>query len=152
MRKMALAVVLVGIIGIIIGGIFIYQGLSKENMMKEIMRSEKVTLGIDKGNIAKGDLIDTMEELMLAGNTVREHRHKIAPTYGDLLGGKKYDPTNIDQLTYSQAINLENYIYLGVLSFGVTQIAQASGVFMVLMGLVLVFLGGVQYRKEGKPA
>jgi len=40
-------------------------------------------------------------------------------------------------LTYAQAQNLENYLYLAVLSFGVTDISMAAGGFMIVMALAL---------------
>jgi len=40
-------------------------------------------------------------------------------------------------LSYAQALNLENYLYLAVLGFGVTDIVLASGVFMIIMGIAL---------------
>ena len=86
---------------------------------------------------ASGEVIDSAREAEIAGDTVREHRHGIAPTYGDLLGEEKFNPTNPQQLTYAQALNLENYLYLAVLGFGVTQVVIGSGAFMVITGLAL---------------
>ncbi|GAI28689.1 unnamed protein product [marine sediment metagenome] len=37
------------------------------------------------------------------GDLVREHRRGIAPTYGDLLGGERFNPSDPKQLTYAQA-------------------------------------------------
>ena len=82
-------------------------------------------------------IIDTAEEAQIAGDTVREHRHGIAPTYGDLLGEERFNPTDTKQLTYAQALNLENYLYLAVASFGIFTIAKATGAFMIVMGLAL---------------
>ena len=41
------------------------------------------------------------------------------------------------QLTYAQALNLENYLYLAVTAFGVFTVVKASGAFMIVMGLAL---------------
>lgn len=140
-RNMGIAVLIVGIIAIVMGSIFIYQGAAKNNLLVTAMQQEKITLGIDQDKLAAGELIDTAKEAEIAGDTVRDHRHKIAPTYGDLLGGKKFDPSNLDQLKYAQALNLENYLYLAVLGFGLIQVVMASGVFMILTGLALCGLG-----------
>jgi len=80
---------------------------------------------------------------MHAADVIKEHRHAIAPTYQDLLAasGGKFDPTNPIDITYGQAINMENYLYLGVLAFGVAQIVIASGVFMLIMGIALLGIG-----------
>ncbi len=83
---------------------------------------------------------------MKAGDTIREHRRGIAPSYSDLLGDGRYDPTDPQQLTYAQALNLENYLYLAVVAFGLTQSVIVSGVFMVVTGLALGGTGVVLYR------
>jgi hypothetical protein len=63
-----------------------------------------------------------------------------------LLGGGKYDPTNTRQLTYAQAMNLENYLYLAVLGFGVVTIALGVGAFMVITGIALGLAGIILVR------
>jgi hypothetical protein len=134
------------VVSIVIGSIFIVQAVEKNNWMKEAMRSEKVTLGLSQEQIAKGEVIDTAKEAQAAADTIREHRHKIAPTYNDLLKGGQYDPTNPQHLTYSQAINMENYLYLAVLSFGVTTVIIGTGVFMIITGFALGTTGVVLLR------
>ncbi|MFC1935044.1 hypothetical protein ACFLXZ_01865 [Chloroflexota bacterium] len=59
----------------------------------------------------------------------------------ELKGEGRFNPTEPKQLTYAQALNLENYLYLTVASFGVFTIAKTIGAFMVVMGLVLVAAG-----------
>jgi hypothetical protein len=78
-----------------------------------------------------------MEKAQIAADTVRTHRHTIAPSYGALMGGGKYDPTNPNHLLYAQALNIENYLYLAVLGFGVIQIAMAAGGFMIIVAIAL---------------
>ncbi len=107
------------------------------------MQEEKVTFGIPEAAAKAGDVIDTPEEAQAAADTIREHRHSIAPTYQDLLGGGKYDPTNPKHLTYSQAINMENYLYLSVLGFGVTTALAGVGAFMLLVGIAFGATGVV---------
>ncbi len=145
-KILAIFVIVLGVAGIAIGGVFVGQGFAKDNLLRTAMEQEQITLGIPSDQLAAGEVIDTAKEAEIAGDTVREHRHTIAPTYGDLLGGKQYDPTNLQQLTYAQALNLENYLYLAVLGFGVTQIALGAGAFMVIMGLALVATGTVLVR------
>jgi len=41
------------------------------------------------------------------------------------------------QLTYAQALNIENYLYLAVTAFGVFTVVKAAGAFMIVMGLAL---------------
>lgn len=140
-RKLSMVVLIVGVVSIVIGAIFISQGVVKNNLLVTAMRQEKITLGIPSDKIAAGEVIDNAKEAQIAADTVREHRHEIAPTYGDLLGGKQFDSTNPKELDYAQAMNLENYLYLAVASFGLTQVVMASGAFMILIGIALGGIG-----------
>jgi hypothetical protein len=149
-RLLALLVALAGIICLGMGIFFISYGMSKGNWMKEAMQQEKITLGLTKEQIAAGEVVDSMSELQKAGDTIREHRHSIAPTYNDALGGKQFDPTNVQAATYAQAMNLENYLYLGVLSFGVVQMAEGAGVVIAVIGLALIAIGIVMWRFHRK--
>jgi hypothetical protein len=107
------------------------QGFVKEAFLTEAMKQEQIELDGVEG------IIDTAEEARLAGDTVREHRHGIAPTYGDLLGEGRFNPAEPEQLTYAQALNLENYLYLAVASFGIFTVVKAIGAFMVVTSLAL---------------
>ena len=135
-RYLAIIVLLLGVVGIVMGSVFIGLGVARNNELKEAMRVEHVTLGIEEAEM-KGQVIDSLEEAKEAGDTVREHRHGIAATYEDLLGGERFDPTEPIQLSYAQALNLENYLYLAVVAFGLTQSIIASGVFMIATGIAL---------------
>lgn len=146
-KGLSILVIVLGIVSIIIGGIFLSQAFAKNDLLVTAMQQEQITLGIPSEELAEGEVIDSAREAEIAGDTVREHRHSIAPTYGDLLGGAQYDPTNLQQLTYAQALNLENYLYLAVLGFGVTQIAMGAGAFMVVTGIALGVTGVVLLRK-----
>jgi hypothetical protein len=124
--------------------------MSRNNELVQAMRQEKVALGIEQSDAQAGQVIDSLGEALKAGDTIREHRRSIAPSYSDLLAGGNYDPTNPKQLTYAQAMNLENYLYLAVVAFGLTQAVMGSGAFMVLTGLALVGTGVVLYRVTQK--
>ena len=144
MKKMSLVILLLGVVAVVLGAVFIGQGISKNNQLVAAMQVEQVALGIESE--LEGEVIDSLGEAMEAGDTIREHRRGIAPTYSDLLGGERYDPADPLQLTYAQALNLENYLYLAVVAFGLTQSVTASGVFMVVTGLALGGTGVVLYR------
>ena len=144
-RGLAIGVLLVGVVTVVIGAVFIGQGVSKNNQLVGAMRLEQVTLGIE-GVELEEEVIDSLGEAQKAGDTVREHRRGIAPSYSDLLGGERYNPADPQQLTYAQALNLENYLYLAVIAFGLTQSVTASGAFMVLTGVALGGTGLVLYR------
>jgi hypothetical protein len=147
-KALSYLVIFLGIVSIVIGGIFIEQAFAKNDLLVTAMQQEQITLGIPSDELAEGEVIDSAKEAEIAGDTVRGHRHSIAPTYGDLLGGAQYDPTNLDQLRYAQALNLENYLYLAVLGFGVTQIAMGAGAFMVITGVALGVTGAVLLRQS----
>ena len=130
-RSLSLLVILFGVIALVMGIVFVQQGYAKDAFLQQAMSQEQITLEGVEG------IVDTPEEAQLAGDTVREHRHGISPTYGDLLGGERFNPADPMQLTYAQALNLENYLYLAVASFGVFTVAKATGGFMIVMGLAL---------------
>ena len=137
-RSISILVILLGLVSIIIGGVFLGLGFSKDGQLKEAMRLENVSLGIESE--LEGQVIDSLSEAEIAGDTIREHRHGIAATYEDLLGEGRYDPTNPQHLSYAQALNLENYLYLAVVAFGLTQAVIGVGVALIIIGLAI---GGV---------
>jgi hypothetical protein len=143
-RTIAMIIILLGVVGLAVGSLFIYQGVSKGAELTEAMRVEHITLGIESG--LEGEVIDSLSEAKAAGDIIREHRRDIAPTYSDLLGGGRFNPEDTEQLSYAQALNLENYLYLAVTAFGLTQVTLGSGVFMVITGLALAGTGVVLYR------
>ncbi|MFC2041723.1 hypothetical protein ACFLTY_05340 [Chloroflexota bacterium] len=130
-RNLGIIVIIFAVISLAMGAVFIQQGFAKESFLIKAMAQEQIKLEGVEG------VIDTMEEAQKAGDTVREHRHGIAPTYGDLLGEERFNPAEPKQLTYAQALNLENYLYLAVASFGVFTVVKATGGFMIVMGLAL---------------
>lgn len=146
-KLLGLLVAIIGLVDIVAGIIFLQQGFSKKDWMLSAMKNENISIeatGV-KSDVATG-LIDSPEKAQLAADTVRSHRHSIAPSYKELLGGGKYDPTNTRQLTYAQAMNLENYLYLAVLGFGVVTIALGVGAFMVITGIALGLAGIILVR------
>jgi hypothetical protein len=132
-------IMIVAIASIVMGAVFIAQGVIQADWIKDAMRQEKVTVGLGHGDgeVPKGEYVDSMKEAQAAGDVIREHRRGIAETYNELLGEGRYDPTNPEHLSYAQALNMENYLYLGVLGFGVIQISIAAGSFMILSGIGL---------------
>ena len=152
-RLIVLAVLGLGLVSVAAGAVFIGLGADKYMFLKDAMQEEQITLGINDSQLAKGEVVDTMDESQIAGDIVRSHRHDIAPTYGDLLGGERYDPTDPQQLSYAQAMNIENYLYLATASFGISYLAMGLGAVLIalgfgLAGLALVVRGWIK-RAEG---
>lgn len=144
MRVLSLLVLFIGLVATIMGAVFVGLGAARDAQLKEAMRIEQVKLGIES---ELGDeVIDSLPKAMKAGDTIREHRRGISATYEELLGGGRFDATNPQHLTYAQAMNLENYLYLAVVAFGLTQAVMASGVFMVITGIALGSTGIILYR------
>ena len=129
LKVIGMLVIVVGLIALVAGAVFVQQGFSKESYLVNAMTQEQIKFEGVEG------VVDSAEDAQLAGDTVREHRHGIAPTYGDLLGGGRFDATNPQQLTYAQALNLENYLYLAVASFGVFTVVKAVGALMIILGI-----------------
>jgi hypothetical protein len=158
-KLVVVGVLLLGLVVLAAGAAFLGLGISKHQFIKSAMASEKITLGINDSQLAKGEIVDTMNEAQIAGDIVRSHRHEIAPTYGDLLGGERYDPTNTQQLTYAQAMNLENYLYLAVNSFGVCYLTMGVGAALMAIGIAIMTIALVlrgstkrDSASEAKPA
>jgi uncharacterized membrane protein SpoIIM required for sporulation len=135
-------------ISIALGAAFIYQALDKEHWIKQAMRQEQVTLGIPDEAVKRGDVIDTADEAQKAADLVREHRRNLAPTYQALLAGGRYDPGNPKHLTYTQALNMENYLYMAVLALGVTTAFLGIGTFMILSGAGIGIVGALLFVQQ----
>ena len=58
MRILSLFVVLIGVVAVILGAVFIGLGASRDAQLKEAMRVEKVTLGIESE--LEGEVIDSL--------------------------------------------------------------------------------------------
>jgi hypothetical protein len=140
-RNLGLVVIIIGVIALAMGIVFIQQGFDKESWLVDAMNEEQIAMPDGSGVI-----VDNSQLAQKAGDLVREHRRNISPTYGNLLGGKNFDPTNPTQITYMQALNIENYLYLAVTAFGVFTVVKAAGAFMILMGVGLGATGFALWR------
>jgi hypothetical protein len=145
-KLIGIIVMVLGILGIGIGGAFFGIGVSKNNLIVDRMNTEKVSLNIDPTHPDVFTKINNAADAQKAADTIASHRRMIAPTYQDLLAGGKFDSTNATQLTYAQAMNLENYLYMAVTAFGLIQVAEATGGFMILAGVALLAAGFGLYR------
>jgi len=140
-RYLAIAAIALGIAGLAIGIGFVVEAKAKSDLLTESMRREQITLGLTQEQIDQGQLVDTAVEAQKAGDTIQEHRRTIAPTYGDLLAGGRFDPDNPTHVTYMQALNMEGYLYLSVASFGLVTVTQVAGIFMIVTGMALAIMG-----------
>jgi hypothetical protein len=145
-KFLGMLIFVAGIAAVAIGGVFIGQGIAKNNLITERMEIEQVSIALDPENPDVYTLVMDAEGAQAAADIIAEHRRSIAPTYQDLLAGGRFDSTNATQLLYAQAMNLENYLYLAVLAFGLIQATIANGVFMVITGLAVGGAGFALYR------
>ena len=134
---LSMIVMIVAVVAVGVGIFFMVQGVTKAGWMKEAMVEEQVTLGLDETAVANGEFVDAAAELQAAGDMLREHRRVIAPTYTELLehSNGRYNASHLEDLNYTQALNMENYLYLGVLGFGVADMALGIGAFMLASGI-----------------
>ena len=139
-RYLALAIIVLGIAGIALGGVFVIEGMAKNNLIVNRMNVEKVTLTITNAdNVTQTIRVNNMPDAQKAADKIATDRRNIAPTYQDLLkmSNNRFDPTNPQEISYAQAMNLENYLYMAVTAFGLIQVTMASGAFMIITGLAV---------------
>ena len=144
----SMVVMIVAVIALVMGIFFVVQGVTKADWMKGAMQQEQITLGLDETAVTNGEVVDSAAEAQAAGDMIREHRRQIAPTYDELLAGGRFNASSPEQLTYAQALNMENYLYLGVLGFGVTDMVIASGAFMIATGIAFSAIAIALRRKK----
>jgi hypothetical protein len=145
-RLLSLIIVLLGVIGVVLGAVFVFESISKNTLIVDRMRVENITLPIPSGNTSVVTHVKDSASAQKTADLIATHRRTIAPSYQALLGGKPFDSSNTTQLTYAQAMNLENYLYTAVTAFGLIQVTMAAGAFMLITGLALVFTGLILYK------
>jgi hypothetical protein len=147
-KYLGIFMLVLGVVGLAIGAVFITEGFMKNNLIVDRMNIEKVSLNLDPNNPTVFTPINNAADAQAAADTIASHRRSIAPTYQDLLnkGTGRFDPTNPTDLTYAQAMNLENYLYMAVTAFGLIQVTMATGAFMVIVGLAVGGGGFALYR------
>ena len=149
-RLLSLIVIILGIFSLGLGIFFIYQGVSKSNYLITNIQAEKITLGLTPEQIASGKVDNSADQLQAASDKIRSDRHGIAATYDQLLKGGRFDPANPQDLTWAQALNMENSLNLAILAFGVTEITEGVGAFMVLVAVALWTSGIVLWRLSAR--
>jgi outer membrane murein-binding lipoprotein Lpp len=142
MRKiLAIVAIVLGIV-VLAGGIAaISIGRSNATDVTNNLKAEKVSLAVFETNAAQDQVISNASQARTAIDTLIKHRQAIAPTYSDLLKGKHFDPTNPTQLTYAQAMNLQNSLTSAVLAYGLTTTLTFNGALLIVAGLAIAILG-----------
>ena len=140
-KKLAIIVLLVGAVSVVMGGIFIFQGIDKGNLVIEAMCLEKVEYGGADGTIE--GIVDTPEEAQVMAGILREHRMENYGYYTELA---RDDPKRDGIL---KAMTMENALNLAQVGYGLSQVVILTGIFMVIIGLTLG-VGAVSVIRSSK--
>ncbi len=138
-KTLAAMMLILGVISIGMGGFFIFQGFSKAAMITNAMREEKITYAAADGSI--NGVIDTAAEAESMAAVLKEHRMATG-IYTEL---KRDDP---GRQTILNAMVMENSLNLAQMGFGLTQVVEATGAFMILVGIALGASGGIGLRRK----
>ncbi len=139
-RNLGKVILLLGVVTVVIGVVFIGQGIAKNNLIAEAMQVEQITYG---GADDIDGVIDTATEAELMAGILREHRLDI----GVYSGLARDDP---QRDTILKAMTMENSLNLAQLGYGVVTVVVVSGIFMVIMGIAISGTGLVLYRLSGR--
>ncbi len=139
-RHLGKVVLLLGVAALVIGAIFIGQGIAKNTMITEAMRVEQITYG---GAEEIQGVIDTAAEAELMASVLKEHRLEIG-IYSEL--GRE-DP---GRATILKAMTMENSLNLAQLGYGVVTVVIGIGIFMVIVGIAVSGTGLMLYQLGGK--
>ena len=140
-RNLGKVVLLLGLVAVIIGVVFIGQGIAKNNMITGAMSHEQITYG---GSEEINGFIDTAAEANLMATVLMEHRMDDYGIYSEL--GRE-DPNRVAIL---KAMTMENSLNLSQMGFGLVTVVIVSGIFMVIMGIAVSGTGLVLYRLGGR--
>ena len=154
-KNLAIVVAFLGVVVLVTGAVFIALAIQKNDYITGALRDQKITLGLSQTQINQGQLVDTAQTAQVAANTLGEHLKSIAPTYNDLMAKNangRYDPTNPNDLSYTQGLNMENSLDIAVLGFGVVQLALGVGIILVIIGLAAGGAGLSMYKLAQKEA
>jgi len=141
-RKLAVLVLIVGLVSFVIGGLFVAQGFAKSAAITEAMRLEKVAYTGEDANGSINGVIDTPQEAAVMAGVLRQHRLERYGYYSEL----KRDDPNRD--TILKALTMENSLNLAQLSYGLTDVVKATGAFMLIIGLALTVTSASVFRSR----
>ncbi len=139
-RNLGKVVLLLGLVALVIGVVFIGQGIVKNTMITEAMQVEQITYG---GAEEIEGVIDTAAEAELMAGVLKEHRMEIG-IYSEL---DREDP---QRDTILKAMTMENSLNLAQLGYGMVTVVIVSGIFMVIIGIAVSGTGLMLYRLGGK--
>jgi anaerobic selenocysteine-containing dehydrogenase len=134
-RQLAIIILVLGAIGVVLGGVFIGEGFSKNKLITTRMATENVSLATDPNNPQILTRVTNAASAQEVADKIAADRRAIAPTYQALLNGGRFD-----------------YLYMAVMAFGLVQSVLGSGAYMVVTGLAVFLLGLALFRLGGQKA
>jgi hypothetical protein len=140
-RKLAMIVIAVGLVAVVIGGLFIGLGFQKSQLITDKMAEQAITYTGAGGDIQ--GIIDTPQEAEVMANVMSEHLKGIG-NYSEL---PRDDPKRAQIL---QGMTIENSLQLAVMGSGLTDVVKGSGAFMILVGGVFALIGVSAFRNRRK--
>ncbi len=141
-RNLGRVVLLLGVVALVIGAVFIGQGIAKNAMITEAMQVEQITYG---GAEEIDGVINTAAEAELMAGVLKEHRLELG-VYSEL------DREAPERDTILKAMTMENSLNLAQLGYGVVTVVIVSGIFMVIIGIAVSGTGLMLYQMGGKAA
>lgn len=139
-KKVVVFVLLIGLVSLVLGGFFVYQGFAKANYLTEAMVSQNITYGSAGGTIT--GIIDTPQEAQAMADILQEHSKAL----GNYVQLKRDDP---NRQTILNGMTMINSMELAVMGYGLTDVVKASGAFMILIGATFGVLG-ISVLRKGK--
>ncbi len=152
LRLLAAAVMLGGLVSLVIGIVFIAQSVSVKALVTEGLAAEGQTSQLPKEGeegYFNGNVVDTAKEATAVAEYLLSHMHNTISEDGT----DRYNTLPRDseeRQSYLNGLSLVTGLNLAVASFGVAQIALASGVVMITSGLTLGGTGFAIYRLSGR--
>ncbi len=131
-RKIAVVVIVMGLLSFALGGFFVQQGFAKANMLTEKMADQQITY-TGAGSTIQG-VIDTPQEAQAMADVLGEHSAAIG-NYSKLA---KDDP---NRQTILNGMTMINSLELAVMGYGLTDVVKAAGAFMFLVGFTFLLIG-----------
>lgn len=131
-RNLGILVIVLGLIGIGLGGLFVGLGFQKAQMITDRMVEQNITYTGAGGDIQ--GVIDNAQEAQAMANVLAEHSAAIG-NYSQL---SKDDPKRAQIL---QALTMESSLEMAVMGYGLTDVVKGTGAFMILAGGTFALIG-----------
>lgn len=145
-------IIVLSVVVIVCGAVSIALGHTNATDVADRLKQEKVSLQVFDESAPADAVVTNATQARAAADILNEHRKGIAPTYSDLLGGKRFDATNPKQVTYVVGMALEGQMNMAALAFGLTTVLTFFGAVLIIIGVVLLIVGLDIYFYHVRPA